>query len=101
MFKVKKGNQVINLDPEKLIELLLRKVVVDQQPEVAPVMAVSLAKRLEAQGLTTDMSIVKALTLGIQVGYYLNTFFRKNEVSIKGTEDEATDSHAGSTVESP
>ena len=87
MFRIKAEGKTIDLSPRQLVEMLVARSidpkVADRTTQSVPVLAESLVQRLESQGLLGDSTPRQLLALGIGVGYYLNTFFRKNEVEIQ------------------
>lgn len=71
---------------QQLANMLVAKSISPKakKPQEAVVpLAYAMAQSLEDKGLLKESSPVKLLALGIGVGYYLNTFFRKNEVEIE------------------
>ena len=87
MFRIKTDGKIVQLTPRQLVEILVARSidpkVADRTQNSVPVLAEAMAKRLEAQNLLGDSTPKQLLALGIGVGYYLNTFFRKNEVEIQ------------------
>jgi hypothetical protein len=86
MFKINSSNGVITLSPKQLVEMLVaRSIDSKQDPKVLasiPLVADALASNLEAQSLFKDTTPKSLLALGVSVGYYLNTFFRKNQIEL-------------------
>jgi hypothetical protein len=97
MFRVSTGGQTIVMSPRSLVEALVAKSIsskaADKTKTAVPILAEAMAERLESQGLLRDSTPRQLLALGIGVGYYLNTFFRKNEVEIQEQVD-ATERHS-------
>lgn len=90
MFQVISKGQAVALSAQQLAEMLIAKSISEKakrQQEAAIPLALAIAKELEAKGLLRDTNPLKLLALGIGVGYYLNTFFRNNEVEIQEQQD--------------
>tara|TARA_Y100000034_G_scaffold106679_1_gene135564 strand:- start:435 stop:767 length:333 start_codon:yes stop_codon:yes gene_type:complete len=86
MFRVSTNNQTVDLSAKQLAEMLVAKSIgpTAHKPQVAsPLLAEAMAKQMEDRGLLREATPMTLLALGIGVGYYLNTFFRKNEVEIQ------------------
>lgn len=87
MFRIISNGKNIDLSPRQLIEMLVARSidpkVSDRTTQSIPVLAEAMVQRLESQGLIGDSTPRQLVALGIGVGYYLNTFLRKNEVEIQ------------------
>ena len=87
MFRVKTGEKTLQLTPRQIVEALIARSispsVSNRTKKTIPILAEAMAEQLESQGLLRDTSPRSLLALGIGVGYYLNTFFKKNEVEIQ------------------
>lgn len=87
MFRIHTNGKTVQMTPRQLVEALVARSinpkVADRTQQTVPVLAEAMAERMEAQGILRDSSPRALLALGIGVGYYLNTFFRKNEVEIQ------------------
>jgi hypothetical protein len=87
MFKVDTKDQVLLLTAKQLAQALVAKSIDPKNSErtqlTVPALAEAMAEQLESQGLLRDTTPRALLALGIGVGYYLNTFFRKNKVTIQ------------------
>ena len=85
MFKVSTKEGVVNLNEEQLVELLLAQALKSERANASatPQLADALTKLLETQSLLRTMSLRELVTIAIDTGYYLNIFFRKNDVEIE------------------
>lgn len=87
MFRIHTNGKTVKLSSLQLAEALVARSinpkVSDRTQQTIPSLAEAMAKSMEAQGLLGDSTPRQLLALGIGVGYYLNTFFRKNEVKIQ------------------
>ena len=87
MFRILTNGKKVQLSPHQLVEMLVARSidpkVADRTQQTVPILAEAMAKSMESQGLLRDSTPRAILALGIGVGYYLNTFFRKNEVEIQ------------------
>ena len=90
MFKVLSKSGSVVLSARQVADMLVAKSIdpkAKKSQEAAVPLASALAQELEDKGLMKETSPIKLLALGIGVGYYLNTFFRKNEVEIEEQKD--------------
>jgi len=87
MFRVNTDGKVTQITPRQLVEMLVARSidpkVADRTNKSVPVLAEAMVERLESQNLLGESTPKQLLALGIGVGYYLNTFFRKNDVEIQ------------------
>lgn len=87
MFRILTNGKNVQLTPRQLVDMLVARSidpkVADRTQQTVPVLAEAMAESMESQGLLRDSTPRAILALGIGVGYYLNTFFRKNEVEIQ------------------
>lgn len=87
MFRILTSGKNVQLTPRQLVDMLVARSidpkVADRTQQTVPVLAEAMAESMESQGLLRDSTPRAILALGIGVGYYLNTFFRKNEVEIQ------------------
>ena len=100
MFEIQANNQKITISVKQLAELLIAKSIDEKSDKVndtIPVLADALAKIMQQQNLLHTSTPLSIMSLGISIGYYLNTFFRKNKVTIQ--KNDQTTAHVNS--ESP
>lgn len=97
MFKVTTSGQTVLMSAKQLADALVAKTISSSVPHKTKAsidaLTVSMANKLESQGLLKESTPMSILALGISVGYYLNTFLRKNNVELEEQNDEDVDSN--------
>jgi hypothetical protein len=94
MFRVLTNGKITVLTPRQLAEILVAKSI-SPDPDAKKMQAAqvplaqSIAQQLEDRGLLRESNPLRLLAVGIGVGYYLNTFLRKNEVEIQEQTEDA------------
>lgn len=100
MFRVNSKGQSVVMTARQLADLLIARSIsptARKTQEALVPLAHAIASQLEEKGLMKETSPIKLLSLGIGVGYYLNTFFRKNEVKVE-TEEQKNASERPSSL---
>ncbi len=77
-----------NLTPNQLTELLMEKSRLNagKSSVLGPILADALGSYMETTGLLRTSSPRHLLALGIGMGFYLNTFLKKNVVTLEETD---------------
>lgn len=102
MFKVTASGQTVLLSAKQLADTLVAKTISSSVPHKTKAsidaITITMVEKLEAQGLLKESTPTSILSLGISVGYYLNTFLRKNNVEL---EEESNEDAISNTDQTP
>ena len=99
-FRVVTPQQTVTLTPEQLVELLVAKAVKreNKYSQSSAAVAAALVQKLEDHRRLGTLAPTELATIAIDVGYYLNTFFRSNEVEIENNNAVQSPADMGSNT---
>jgi len=98
-FRVDSNDQTVVLSLEQLVDLLAYKATKKENTKASktsPQIAMVLTRFLQEQGLLNTLTPAELACISIDVGYLLNTFLRKNTVTIEEHDADSTSSDSGS-----
>lgn len=85
LFRIQTSDHAVKITAEQLAQLLVQQSIKPTRPwaSASPILADELTRMLEDQNVLRSMNLRELTTIAIDVGYYLNTFLRKNDVQLE------------------
>lgn len=98
LFNVKTDTGNVSLDRQQLLDMLLAEVLESSKTGPRPdmlAMSISMNEMLQQRSVYTQMTLDQITLTAFSLGYYYNRFLEQNQVEIKQSTPETTQTEEG------